>query len=145
MTDNINEGIYIAGVGMGLVFLTLVVFMIILLVLNKIFPGEEITDEIDSKAVADLESAASVNDIDMNFTGPLDKGLGSRIAAMAVGLYLTMEEDKVVTIADASNEIEARAWNKESQNSFWNSQGSRPTAYGSRTYKPYDSKGIGGP
>ena len=76
MTDNINEGIYIPGVGMGLVFLTLVVFMIILLVLNKIFPGEEITDEVDSTADTNLESTASVNDIDMNYTGPLDKGLG---------------------------------------------------------------------
>lgn len=144
MTDNINEGIYIAGVGMGLVFLTLVVFMIILLVLNKIFPGEEITDEVDSKSSNDAELAEADNEMDMNHTGPLDEGLGSKIAAMAVGLYLTMEEDKVVTITDASNEVAASVWNKDSQNSFWNSQGSRPTAYGSRTYKPYDPKGIGG-
>ena len=144
MTDNINEGIYVDGVGMGLVFLTLVVFMIILLVLNKIFPGEEIAGEVDSKSANVVESAETVNDIDMNYSGPLDKGLGSRIAAMAVSLYLTTEEDKVVTIADVSNEGEATAWHKESQNAFWNSQGSRPSAYGSRTYKPYDPKGIGG-
>ncbi|MCL0032107.1 OadG family protein [Dehalococcoidia bacterium] len=144
MTDNINEGIYIAGVGMGLVFLTLVVFMIILLVLNKIFPGEEIADEVDSKSSNDVGLAEADNEMDMNHTGPLDEGLGSKIAAMVVGLYLTMEEDKVVTITDASNEVAASVWNKDSQNSFWNSQGSRPTAYGSRTYKPYDPKGIGG-
>ena len=144
MTDNINEGIYISGIGMGLVFLTLVVFMIILLVLNKIFPGEEIADEVDSKSADVMESAETFNRIDMNYSVPADKGLGSRIAAIAVGMYLTMEEDKVVTIANASNVGESRAWNKESQNSFWNSQGSRPSAYGSRSYKPYDPKGIGG-
>ena len=70
MTDNINEGIYISGIGMGLVFLTLVVFMIILLVLNKIFPGEEIADEVDSKSADVMESAETFNRIDMNYSVP---------------------------------------------------------------------------
>ena len=142
MTDNLNEGIYMAALGMGLVFLTLIVFMIILLLLKKIFPEDDTTDTVDFQTSNHTELMDTPDQIDMSYTG-LDRVLGSKIAAMAVSLYLAMEQDNVVNISNASGSIESSVWNKQSKNSFWNSQGSRPNSYGLRVYSPYDNKGIG--
>ena len=56
MTEELREGLYLAATGMGLVFLSLLAFMLILIALGKLFPGEEV-EEVDA-AVETLEAAA---------------------------------------------------------------------------------------
>ena len=47
MPEELGDGLYLALVGMGLVFFSLVVFMLILLALQRLFPGEEVAEVVE--------------------------------------------------------------------------------------------------
>ena len=146
MTDNLTEGIYLSGIGMGLVFLTLIAFMLILLLLKWVFPGEDIdTDEETNDSEKDMISLGNLSmaDADMNIQQNQDsQGLGSKIAAMAVSLYLATEKDGTLSMSPENSGVHSK-WNKSNRESFWDSQGGKSSPYGKRIYTPYDNRGPG--
>ena len=103
--ENLAEGLNLAGTGMALVFVALVVFMLILMALQKLFPGEEIETE-DSESGAPPELVAEM--VQVAETAPVVERApeppaveqaggripGSQIAAMAVAIYLSMERQE---------------------------------------------------
>ena len=146
MTDNLAEGVYLSGIGMGLVFLTLVAFMLILLLLKRIFPGDDMAEDEDTNN----SEQDVILDGNLNFDGTNmnaqqnqgSQGLGAKIAAIAVSLYLATEKDETLSIS-AENFGRQSKWNKSGRESFWDSQGGRSEPYGRRTYTPYDNRGLG--
>ncbi len=52
MNAELMEGLRLAGVGMGLVFATLIALMVILFALGKMFPGEEVEQDTTADAPA---------------------------------------------------------------------------------------------
>ena len=105
--ENLAEGLNLAGTGMALVFAALVVFMLILMALQKLFPGEEMEPEV-SESGAPPELVAEV--VQVAETAPVVERApeppavvveqtggripGSQIAAMAVAIYLSMERQE---------------------------------------------------
>ena len=105
--ENLAEGLNLAGSGMALVFAALVVFMLILMALQKLFPGEEVeTEVLESGAPPELveemvqiaetapvaERAPEPPAVAIEQTG--GRIPGSQIAAMAVAIYLAMEQQE---------------------------------------------------
>ncbi len=159
MTEELREGLYLAATGMGLVFLSLLAFMLILIALGKLFPGEEV-EEVDA-AVSTLEAAAQEPALEAQpapvelapaappeqaapAAAPQQGGVsGVKIAAMAVAMYLAMEQEEIAAsvpvvappILDLSRV--PSEWGSQGRASLWQGQGRRPQAYGQRSYSPY--------
>ena len=103
--ENLAEGLNLAGTGMALVFAALVVFMLILMALQRLFPGEEIEPEISElgappELVAEMVHIAETAPAIERAPEPPAPAVeqvggripGSQIAAMAVAIYLSMEQ-----------------------------------------------------
>ena len=113
LQDNLAEGLTLAGTGMALVFVALVVFMVILMALQKLFPGEEMVMEMPEPEVPE-EAAEPLQAVEeqieaapepIEIVGSLDEGRipGAQIAAMAVAIYLEMEREEQAQIAVAES------------------------------------------
>ena len=166
MTEELREGLYLAATGMGLVFLSLLAFMLILIALGKLFPSEEV-EEVDA-AVETLEAAAQEPaqeaqpaPVELAPAAPPEQAAplpeqaapapappqagvsGAKIAAMAVAMYMAMEQEEVAVgvhaeappILDLSRV--PSEWSSQGRASLWQSQGRRPQAYGQRSYGAY--------
>ena len=166
MTEELREGLNLAATGMGLVFLSLLAFMLILIALGKLFPGEEV-EEVDA-AIDTLEAAArepaqeaQPAPVELAPAAPQEQAAplpepaapapappqagvsGAKIAAMAVAMYLAMEQEDIAArvpvvappILDLSRT--PSGWSSQGRASLWQSQGRRPQAYGQRSYGAY--------
>lgn len=107
LPESFYEGLNLAGTGMALVFVTLVVFMLILMALNKLFPGDEL--ELEPTATSPVAETSPEQQAAAGATAPgaevaeppappelQPAGVipGSQIAAMAVAIYLAMEREE---------------------------------------------------
>jgi Na+-transporting methylmalonyl-CoA/oxaloacetate decarboxylase gamma subunit len=164
MTEEMGEGLYLAAVGMGVVFFTLVVFMLILFALGKLFPGEEVPEDIETDeapgevGVIMEEQQVRPQPVVANIQEPSATGAaasagsiaagsiaGSRIAAMAVAMYLAMEQEERAANALVSSTTVGTAqsrgeWTARGRDSLKQSQGQRPQAYGQKTHSAYSQK-----
>ena len=159
MPEDLGDGLYLALVGMGLVFLSLVAFMLILLALRSLFPSEEVaeiveTDEdpvaaaireaeaeeepaIEEGATARLQEQKAAPD------GPTNGRIsGARVAAIAVAMYLAMEQEENVAHPPGvpstwTPSQDYSGWSSLGRASLWGSQGRRPQAYGQRSQGAY--------
>ena len=166
MTEELREGLYLAATGMGLVFLSLLAFMLILIALAKLFPAEEV-EEVDAAVetleaavqepaqeaqpapvelapAAPPEQAAALPEPAAPAPAPPQAGVsGAKIAAMAVAMYLAMEQEEVAAgvLAEAPPILDLSrvpsGWSIQGRASLWQSQGRRPQAYGQRSYGAY--------
>ena len=159
MAEELREGLDLAVVGMVLVFLTLVIFMLILFALRKLFPGEEVvedveTDEVTAKVgVTEGAQQVSVQPIVATTQEPPATVVaasggsmsGGKIAAMAVAIYLAMEQEESaantpVSTATVGTFPSRRGWSNLGRSSLWESQGRRPQAYGEKSHSAYPPK-----
>ncbi len=170
--ENLAEGLNLAGTGMALVFAALVVFMLILMALQKLFPGEEIEEEEFPEA-AEPELVAEV--IQVTETAPVVEEApeppavaveqtvgripGSQIAAMAVAIYLAMEQQPQPVAVVAAEPVLAQApssasppspattpygrssWGRIGREAMLESQGRRAPAYGNRPQSAFNPRG----
>jgi len=163
MPEGLEEGLHIALMGMGLVFISLVVFLLILLALQKLFPGEEIAsgDGTDggkdrvSPVLGDVNTTKTdepvreeLGQMPLEPNIPTSHGiLGPRVAALAVALYITLENglDGAEPPGTVPNPWDTSRiyseWGALGRASLWNSQGHRPEAYGQRIQSPYTLRG----
>jgi len=81
--DDLREGLEIGGTGIGLVFLALVIFLLMMMALKRLFPADTPSQETPSDGPEEKEQA------------PGEPALGrppiERVAAIAVSLALSME------------------------------------------------------
>ena len=114
LPENLAEGLNLAGTGMAVVLVALVVFMLILMALQKLFPGEELDTETPPELIEEtiLEHQAPVvtpppvaevaeppatpeppapPEPEIQPPGRIP---GAQIAAMAVSIYLAMEREE---------------------------------------------------
>ena len=156
MPEDLGEGLYLAAMGMGLVFFSLVIFMLILLALAKLFPSEvaEViqTDETpaaterEDKQASEERTAIGVQE-PLAVPAPLTEGRipGAKIATMAVALYLAMEQEEsaaqtpVATSARDPSQ-NSSTWSVLGRVSHWESQGRRPQAFGQRSQSAYPAR-----
>ena len=127
MTTELMEGLRLAGVGMGLVFATLVALMVILFALGKLFPGEEVEQEAADTwetiasaappapeattaaaapvdAPPQVEASPAPQPTAVAAPAPSRDGVtGERIAALAVSVYLAMEQEEAERAAAAAS------------------------------------------
>jgi Na+-transporting methylmalonyl-CoA/oxaloacetate decarboxylase gamma subunit len=157
MAEDMGEGLYLAAAGMGIVFLTLLVFMMILFALRKLFPGEEVPEDTaeDAAEVRVIQEAQRVMSTtqEPSAAGAIASAgstvagriAGSRIAAMAVAMYLAMEQEEMAATILVSNTAVGASWNRsnwttQGRDSFRQSQGHRPQAYGQKSHSAFSSK-----
>jgi len=159
MAEELREGLDLAVVGMVLVFLTLVIFMLILFALRKLFPGEEVvedveTDEVTAKiGVTEDAQQVSVQPIMATTQEPPATVVaasggsmsGGKIAVMAVAIYLAMEQEESaantpVSTATVGTFQSRSGWSNLGRSSLWESQGRRPQAYGEKSHSEYSPK-----
>ena len=172
--ENLSEGLNLAGTGMALVFAALVVFMLILIALQKLFPGEEIEEEEFPEA-AEPESVAEVIQVAetapvverapeppaVAVEQPVGRIPGSQIAAMAVAIYLSMEQQErpqpVAVVAaepvlaqapssasppsPATTPYGRSSWGRIGREAMLESQGRRAPAYGNRPQSAFNPRG----
>jgi Na+-transporting methylmalonyl-CoA/oxaloacetate decarboxylase gamma subunit len=155
MPEELGDGLYLAGIGMGLVFVALVVFLLILLALRRFFPGEEVPPEsqggsgspVVEMAEADQAGQASaatgLASPPATPVGPdYGKIPGARIAAVAVATYLAMEQeehpqqDPIAPVQETSSPSHS-TWGDRGRAAILDSQGHRPPAYGQRPRSPH--------
>ncbi|MDP6493836.1 MAG: OadG family protein [Dehalococcoidia bacterium] len=156
MTEELVEGLYLAAVGMGLVFLTLVAFMLILFALQKLFPGEEVVDDTsadkasvevrvtDGAQQASAQPSSSIaQEPSVTVIAPSgDSMIGEKIAAMTAATYLAMEQEDnsvgtSVVAATPRPSQGASDWVSQSRALGWQSQGQRPQPYGQKSHSAY--------
>ena len=165
--ENLAEGLNLAGTGMAVVFAALVVFMLILMALQKLFPGEEM--ELEVLEPAEAPEAPQVTVVNSNEEAPepvavMDNGAGGRIpgsqiAAMAVALYLAMEQEEqaqltaiavtesvsatapVPTPTPAAAPYGRSSWGRIGREALLDTQGRRAPSYGNRPQSAYNPRG----
>ena len=159
MPEDLGKGLYLALVGMGLVFFSLVAFMLILLALRRLFPSEEIAEAIETDedpvmaAIKEMEAEeepATVERSPAEFQGQLappggptgGRIPGAKVAAIAVALYLAMDQEGDVAhppvVPNAwTPSRDYSDWSIQGRASHWESQGRRPQAYGQRSQSAY--------
>ncbi len=178
LPESFYEGLNLAGTGMALVFVTLVVFMLILMTLNKLFPGEEL--ELEPTATSPVaetstEQQAAAVAPEVEVTEPpappelQPAGVipGSQIAAMAVAIYLAMEQEEQsyrpvewpepeVALVSASapapdqgaapdDMLQPRSgWGASGRAAFRETQGRRAPSYNHRPQSPFNPRGKDG-
>lgn len=138
MPEELGKGLYLAGVGMGLVFAALVVFMVVLFVLKRVFPGEDVPEttlpSVEASGVVEQalapEMAASPATLEY-VSIP-----GARIAVAAVGAYMAMEygfdpaDPGPVLLTGQEQSSGRSAWAQGGRVSLVESQGHRPLPQG---------------
>ena len=165
--ENLAEGLNLAGTGMAVVFAALVVFMLILMALQKLFPGEEMELEVLEPAEAPEAPQVTVVNSDEEAPEPvavMDNGAGGRIpgsqiAAMAVALYLAMEQEEqaqltaiavtepvsatapVPTPTPAAAPYGRSSWGRIGREALLDTQGRRAPSYGNRPQSAYNPRG----
>ena len=165
--ENLAEGLNLAGAGMAVVFAALVVFMLILMALQKLFPGEEMEMEVLEAAEASEAPQVAVVNSDEEAPEPvavMDNGAGGRIpgsqiAAMAVALYLAMEQEEqaqptaiavtepvsatapVPTPTPAAAPHGRSSWGRIGREALLDTQGRRAPSYGNRPQSAYNPRG----
>ena len=159
MPEDLGEGLELAAVGMGLVFFTLVIFLLILLALRKLFPGEEVAEIIETDGASEeagpIEEAQPVS-VELAIATPQEPSAaavaptgvsmsGGKIAAMAVAMYLAMEQEERTANTPAATtggnpSQEPSAWSNLGRPSLWESQGRRPQAYGEKSHSAYSPR-----
>lgn len=182
MSAEFAEGLRLAGAGMGLVFATLVALMVILFALGRLFPGDEAEEadvEPETQAAATHDEAAEPEaeppaageappqEVEtppppapepvptlppVTVTAPHDGVTGAKVAALAVSVYLAMEQEEsgqAVTGPAPSPVYASQAgpqpsqltsnWGNLGRAALWRSQGRRPSAYGQKTHSAYPS------
>ena len=159
MPENLGEGLYLALVGMGLVFLSLVFFMLILLALQKLFPGEEVAEDIETeedtvaRTIREMEADEEPEIEELApprlqepTEAPSDptngRLAGAKIAAIAVAMYLAMEQEGDVAqppvVPSAwTPSLDHSGWSILGRTSLWGSQGRRPQAYDQKSQSAY--------
>jgi Na+-transporting methylmalonyl-CoA/oxaloacetate decarboxylase gamma subunit len=159
MPEDLGEGLYLTAVGMGLIFLSLVVIMLVLLALRRLFPGEEVAESIETdealvtvervkeQQASDQRSPGELQEPSADSGGPTEGRMpGAKIAAMAVALYLAMEQEEYGTHTPVVSSAWTPAqnysgWGVLGRASQWGSQGRRPQAYGQRSQSAYPPRG----
>lgn len=181
MSAEFTEGLRLAGTGMGLVFATLVALMVILFALGRLFPGEETEEAIeepDTQAPGALDEAAAPateqpSSIEASaepatepapapqptaIAAPARDGVpGSKVAALAVAVYLAMEQEEseragamtapstaAASHANPQQSQPTSNWGSLGRAALWRSQGRRPSAYGHRGHSAYHPSRGGG-
>ena len=170
--ENLAEGLNLAGTGMALVFAALVVFMLILMALQKLFPGEEIEPEVSeaspepaAEAIQVAEAAPVVEEAPEPPAPVVEQAggriPGSQIAAMAVAIYLSMEQQErpqpaAVAVAEpvaaqtpssqpaathATTPYGRSSWGRIGREAMLDSQGRRAPSYGHRPQSPFNPRG----
>ncbi|MQF48508.1 hypothetical protein FIM08_01180 [SAR202 cluster bacterium AC-647-N09_OGT_505m] len=167
MPEDFGNGLYLALAGMGLVFLSLVLLMLILFALRKLFPSEEVKEIIeanDNPMTATITDenpvAAAINEAEVEPTiaeyvhvesqvqeaalsGPNDGRIHrAKVAAIAVALYLDMEQERDVAHPPVVPSAwpptqDYSGWSILGRASIWGSQGRRPQAYNQRSQSAY--------
>ena len=144
MPEEIEQGLYIASLGMSIVFLSLVILLIVVLLL-RMLPHETEPSTIDNTEEQDNISAIQ-GDSNSSNKGELQPSVKNKgdtntqeVAAMAVSLYLTLEQelaaddnhnpDKEQGISSPSK------WKAEGRSTLMAVQGHRPTPFGKRQYR----------
>ena len=181
MSAELTEGLKLAGTGMALVFTTLVALMLILYALGRLFPGEsaeepaaepEVTPaaaNVDEQATEAIEPppveaqpapvvAATAAPQPAVVAPAVRQGVfGAKIAALAVAVYLAMEQEEAPhaeaqasVVKDAALQTDPRrqqpssSWGSMGRAALWSSQGRRPPAYGQKPHSAYNPlKGRG--
>ncbi len=135
MPQELGEGLYLAGAGMGVVFFSLLVFLFILLTLRRLSPG-------GTAASARLGAAESMGVVAQQAQPtaggePSETTTGERVVAAAVAAYLAMEHDD--PSEQASSETPAPAprsrWSAQGRAHTLGSHGRRPPPYGRKPNK----------
>ena len=151
MPEELGKGLYLAGAGMGLVFLALLAFFLIILALRKLFPGDEPAPEGQevSQGQPEQEAIPAVaTEVPVMAPAPQPTAAiaGPRVAAMAVALYLAIEQEEQLrqpleamasVPAQASPPQRSSTWSAYGRESLMASHGRRPPAYGQRSQTPY--------
>jgi Na+-transporting methylmalonyl-CoA/oxaloacetate decarboxylase gamma subunit len=156
MPEDLGEGLYLASTGMGMVFLTLVIFLLILFALRTLFPGEEVAEIIEAgepTEVVLIEESQQVSSepilaiqqqpLAAAVTTPAGSITEPKIAAMAVAIYLSMEQKESAANTAGQPPQNPDGWGIQGRASLWQSQGSRPQPYDQKSHSAYP-KGKGG-
>ena len=143
MAVEIEQGLYIASLGMGIVFLSLVILLVIVLLL-RMLPHE--TDPHTTDNTEDRGNISAIQgDSKSSNKGELQPPIKSErytntqeVAAMAVSLYLTLEEelDTDNPSPDKAQDISSPSkWKTQGRSTLMAVQGHRPAPFGERQYR----------
>lgn len=146
MPESLGDGLYLTAVGMGVVFFCLAALMLVLLALQKLFPGEEVAESSEMEAAPSAvvtavaqqsrEALASVGLKEQAATHEIPtEGMAARakVAAMAVATYLAAEQqaEQAAAVDHANSPFqESRDWKTLGRDLSWENQGRRPPPYG---------------
>ena len=146
MSEEMNQGIRLAALGMGLVFSALIAFMLILFALRQFFPGEEFTPEDD-------EGNPDSTSPNLHKTGNGDNrmpiknyetdptGSNKAIVALAISTYLSMEELDTYSPNKPIYENTRSGWSKQNRTNAVEQQGTRPDSFTEKPYNTYFLQG----
>ena len=165
MPEDLGDGLYLTLVGMGLVFLSLVVFMLTLLALQRLFPSEEVAEVIETDedpvaaAITDYDPvAAAIREAEADEDPAIEEQAparlqehtealgsptngrisGAKVAAIAVATYLAMEQEERGV---AQPPVVPSAWAPNQDHSGWSILG-RASLWGNQGRRPqsYDQR-----
>lgn len=139
IVKSIEEGLYVATIGMGLVFFSLLMFLLVLVVIRRVFPDDDHTGDMPTTPT-EAKLAPTEALLEKIYIDPPKESItGEKVAAMAVAIYLQMENlEKVQMTEPVLSEvghiglIESSNWKLKGRNTFMNNQGQRPSTFRQR-------------
>ena len=140
MPEEIEQGLYIASLGMGIVFLSLVILLVIVLLLRMLFPGPDPTAIDNPEGQDGIQSIqGDFNSSNKNKLHPLGKiGSGTNtqeVAAIAVSLYLTLEQELDIDNhnSDKTQNVSSPSkWRNQGRSALMAGHGHRPSPFSKR-------------
>ena len=140
MPDQLEQGLYVATLGMGIVLLSLVVLLVIVLLLDKLFR------ENDELAVDQTIRKSDLHNVERDpkplnkapFQPPTksDRGKSNQeVAALAVSLYLSLEQEFDIdnqNLDTPQYTSFSNKWKIQGRSTLMEGQGHRPPPFSKR-------------
>lgn len=140
MPDQLEQGLYVATLGMGIVLLSLVVLLVIVLLLDKLFRENDQPSVDQTIRQSDLHNVdrdpKSLNKPALKPLIKSDRGKSNQeVAAMAVSLYLSLEQEFDINnqnLGETRYPSFSNKWKTQSRSSLLEGQGHRPPSFSKR-------------
>lgn len=137
MPDQLEQGLYVAALGMGIVLLSLVVLLVIVLLLDKLFRENDELSVDKPIRQSDLHNVdrdpKPLNTAPSQSLTKSNRGKSNEeVAAMAVSLYLSLEQEFDIdnqNLGKPQYTSFSNKWKNQGRSTLMEGQGHRPPPF----------------
>ncbi|MBF8266655.1 MAG: hypothetical protein HW388_163 [Dehalococcoidia bacterium] len=151
MPADLREGLYLTGIGMVVVFLALSGLLLIMVALQRLFPGKDTSSSGQDEGTPGQKPQAGEKPTPAELPQPLQAAssqsyggvTGAQIAAIAAAAYLAMEQEgqlQPALRATPALSQQPSGWSAQGRTLLAEGQSRRPPPYQQKPHSAYSPK-----